>query len=337
MRLAAAFTLLIAVCPAAVSAQARNEYQAAVAARAAGKPAEAKRLLQSWLAAHPADVDARLQLAYVELALGNLHEAQREFDAVLRQAPDYRDARDGLALVAARRSAADTNGRSFLLLEGAVSDLSGGAPNWHEVGLEGELPAGSAATIGGRVSYYRRFGLEDIELIGRAGLHPSENLWLRAHIGGTPNAQFRPEFSFGGGGDFRLSSGNATVLTFDGSYQRFPLQNVVTVNPGVVQYLGNGRGWVTLRGIGTVADGGRLQVGALVRGDYVPDEGWRLFVGAANGPDTDLGVITRVTSLFGGIEAPISERFALTSALARDWRNSVADRTELRLGVKARF
>jgi hypothetical protein len=104
-----------------------------------------------------------------------------------------------------------------------------------------------------------------------------------------------------------------------------------------VQYFGNGRGWVTLRGIVTVADGGRLQIGALVRGDYVPEEGWRLFVGSANGPDTDLGVITRVTSLFGGIEAPISDRFAVTGALARDWRNSVADRTELRLGVKARF
>lgn len=40
---------------------------------------------------------------------------------------------------------------------------------------------------------------------------------------------------------------------------------------------------ITLRGIGTVADGGPLELGALVRGDYVPPEGWRMFGGCPTG------------------------------------------------------
>lgn len=337
MRIAAAFSLLLASCSTALSAQAGNDYQAAVAAREAGEPAEAERLLRQWLAAHPGDIDAQLQLAYAELALGNLDAAERGFDDVLRQAPQYEDARDGLALVAARRSVAAEAPRGSLLLEGALSDISSGASDWHELVIEAELPAGSTTILGGRASYYRRFGVEDVELIGRVGLHPSEDLWLRAFVGGTPNAQFRAELSVGGGADFRLSQANATVLTFDGSYQRFPLQDVVSLNPGLVQYFGQGRGWVTIRGIGTIADGGPLQVGGLLRGDFVPREGWKLFAGAANGPDTDLGLVTRVTSLFGGVEAPLGKRFAVTGAIGRDWREAGADRSEFRLGVKTRF
>jgi len=329
--------LMLAVAPVAAIAQAPNAYQAAVAARQSGNPIEAKRLLQQWLAEHPDDVDARLQLAYSDLAIGDLDAAQAGFEAVLAKAPDYQDARDGRALVAARRSSSSVERTGHFAVEGALSDLTGGARGWSELSADAELPIGPQATIGGRGSYYRRVGLEDVELIGRIGLHPSENLWLRGHLGATPHADFRPEVSVGGGADLRLSTGDATVLTFDASYERFPTQDVVTVNPGLVQYLSQGRAWITLRGIGVVADGGVLQVGGLLRGDYAPADGWRVFAGGANGPDTDLGVVTRVSSVFGGVEAPLADHFAVTGAIAHEWRKTGVDRTEFRLGIKTRF
>ncbi|GGD84742.1 hypothetical protein GCM10011515_00570 [Tsuneonella deserti] len=335
--LALALAGAIALAAAPGAAQERNAYEAGVAARQAGHPAEARRLLGQWLAAHPDDLDAHLQLAYVDLALGNLEAAEAGFAAVLAEAPDYRDARDGLGLVAARRQGSVAQGRGFVALDSGLSDLSAGVRDWSEVALDIEIPAGERITVGAHAGHYRRFGLTDVELGGRIGLHPSDNLWLRAHLGGTPKADFRPEIEVGGGFDLRLASARETVLTFDAAYQRFPLQDVVTVNPGLARYLPGGRAWITLRGIGTIADGGPLQVGGLLRGDYVPADRWRLFVGAANGPDTDLGIVTRVTSLFGGLEAPLGKPFALTGSLSREWRDAGIDRTEMRLGLKARF
>jgi hypothetical protein len=135
----------------------------------------------------------------------------------------------------------------------------------------------------------------------------------------------------------RITGGDATVLALDGAYQRFPLQDVVSINPSLIQYVANGRAWVTLRGIGVVADGGPLEVGGLLRGDYVPAPEWRVFGGVSNGPDTDLGVVTRVTGLFGGAEAPLAKRLGVTGSVTREWRDGGFDRTELRLGLKAHF
>lgn len=336
--LAPVAALVLGLLAAPVSAQEQSDYQAGVAARLAGRPADARNMLATWLQRHPNDVDAQLQLALAELALGNLDAAETGFEEVLAQAPDYADARDGLAAVAARRaSAVAPNARRSILVEGAVSDLEGSAADWREAAIDLEVPAGLRGTLGGRAAYYRRFGLDDVELVARAGFHPSDDLWLRVFAGGTPNADFRPEVEFGGGVDLRISHQAATVLTLDAAYQRFPLQDVVTINPGVVQYLPGGKAWITLRGIATVADGGPLEVGGLVRADYAPRENWRLFAGIANGPDTDLGVVTRVTSAFTGLEAPIGKRFSLVGSLSRDWRHVGPDRTEARLGLKARF
>jgi hypothetical protein len=73
----------------------------------------------------------------------------------------------------------------------------------------------------------------------------------------------------------------------------------------------------------------------MLRGDYQPHERHRLFAGVADGPDTDLGVVTNVTSLFGGVEFPIAGRISLTTSLAHEWRSVGSDRTELRAGIKA--
>lgn len=328
--------VIAAMLAAPVAAQEQNSYEEGVAARQAGQPAESRRLLRRWLAAHPDDVDAKVQLAYSELALGNLDEAEAGFAAVLRAAPEYNDARDGLALVAARRSSEALSPRGFALIEGALSDLSGGARNWSEIAGEVQVPAGSV-TLGARAGWYRRFGIEDVEMTARIGLHPSQNLWIRAHVAGTPKADFRPELDLGGGVDVRLGNRSSTVLTLDGAWQRFPVQDVVTFGPGVIQYLPEGKAWLTLRGIGVVADGGPLELGALLRADYQPKDGWRVFGGAATGPDTDLGVVTRVTSLFAGVEAPLDDRFGVMGSIARDWQDGGFDRTEFRLGLKAEF
>lgn len=334
LRLAA--TLALAIVSTGAMAQEANPYEAGVAARLNGKPADAKRLLERWLSEHPDDIDARLQLAYAELALGKLDKAEAGFEAVLLAAPDYVDARSGLDQVRERRVQAGESRTAQIALEGALSDLSGNQQGWTEAALDIEIPTGDTI-LGGRVSHYRRFGLEDLEFTGRFGFHPSENLWLRLHMGTAPHADFRPQFEIGGGADLRLATTSGTVLTIETAYQKFPLQDVVSINPGIVQYFDEGRTWLTLRGIGTVAGDGPLEIGAIVRFDHAPRDRWRLFAGAATGPDTDLGIVTRVKALFGGIEAPLGGVVSGSAALSREWREVGVNRTELRVTLKARF
>lgn len=326
---------VLLVCPVAVAAQEPTAYERAVAARQAGNHAEAVVLLDRWIAENPGDSDALVQRGYAHLALGDEAQARADFAAALAIAPDYADAHEGLALVEAR-----TKSRSggFLIAGGAWSRLEGNRPDWWEASLTGETPVSDRLALGGRAGWFRRFGIEDVELEGRIAVRPSDDLWLRASLGGTPSADFRPEIALAAGGDLRVASGpHATILSLDASWQRFPLQEVVTVTPGVTQYLGDGRVSATLRGIGIVPEGGDLEVGVLGRVDYLPSDRQRFFIGAVNGPDTDLGIVSRVTSAFAGGEFPLTGRLSLLPSLSQEWRELGGDRTEFRIELKALF
>lgn len=325
----------LAVLPTPLSAQQPNEYNSAVTAHRAGDPMTAVRLLNHWIAEHPQDSDALVQRGYAYLALGDQQQAERDFRAALVIAPGYDDARAGLALIAARQVETP---RRFIIGGGSFSDLEAGRQDWWEASLAGEAPISDEASLGGRVGWYRRFGLEDLEIEGRIVAHPSENLWLRASVGATPSADFRPEIAVSTGADLRIADGpRATVVSLDTAWQRFVLQDVVSVTPGITQYFGDGRWWATIRGIGILPTGGDLELGLLGRLDYSPSDRRRFFVGAVHGPDTDLGIVTRVTSAFAGAELPVGERWSLLPSLAREWRKAGADRTEIRLEIKAVF
>lgn len=312
-----------------------SDYDAAVTARRAGDLSGALALLDRWIAVNPQDSDALVQRGYVHLSAGDRQQAERDFRAALAIAPAYEDARAGLALI---KEGGNAVPGGFVIAGGSFSDLGKGVSDWWEASLAAEAPVSQEVSLGGRAAWYRRFGLEDVEIEGRIAAHPSDNLWLRASIGGTPSADFRPELALAAGADLRIADGPAaTVLSLDTAWQRFPLQDVVSITPGITQYFGGGRWWATLRGIGIVPSGDDLEVGVLGRLDYAPDERRRFFVGAVNGPDTDLGIVTRVRSAFAGAELPLGERWAILPSLAREWRDVGADRTEVRIELKAAF
>ncbi len=318
-----------------LSAQGASDYETAVAARQAGDAATALVLLDQWLAAYPQDSDALVQRGYAHLALGNRKAAADDFRAALLIAPEYDDARAGLALIAERER--ERSG-GFLIAGSAWSALDSGAQDWWEASLNGEAPVTSKLSLGGRASWYRRFGIEDVELDARIASRPSDDLWLRASIGGTPSADFRPEIAIAGGADLRVAEGaQATLLSIDAAWQRFPLQDIVTVTPGITQYFGDGRWSATLRGIGIVPASSSLQLGVLGRIDHYIGERQRFFGGAAYSPDTDLGIVTRVTSVFAGAELPLGDRLSLLPSFAHEWRDGGPDRTELRVELKTAF
>jgi YaiO family outer membrane protein len=327
--------LLWLACPTLLAAQAVSDYDAAVEARRNGGAERAIVLLDRWLAEHPDDTDALVQRGYAHLALGQRRAAERDFRTALALAPDYTDARSGLERATARNP--DASG-GFVIAGGSFSDLEAGRSDWWEASIEGEARVSERVSLGGRAAWYRRFGLEDFEAGARIAVRASDDVWLRAGVSGTPQADFRPELAFSAGGDWRVAGGpQATVLSLDAAWQRFPLQQVWSLNPAVTQYLGDGRWSATLRGIGIVPEGGNLEIGVLGRLDYAADDRTRFFVGAVNGPDTDIGIVSRVTSLFAGAELPLNARLSVLPSVAREWRSVGFDRTELRIDVKATF
>lgn len=312
-----------------------STYQAAVAERLAGHPDAAARMLRSWLGEHPQDADAWLQLGYAELAGGRLDAAEGAFHRVLVLAPNYTDAQAGLDLVAKRRTErpALTN---FVRMEGAISVLSGAQRDWREGSVSLHLEPRAETKLDFGTSAYQRFGLDDLELQAGFAQEVTPSIWLRGGFEATPAADFRPRWGVSGGLDWRLADRrDPGVIGLDASFQRFPAQDVVTVSPSYSQYFSDGRYAVTLRGTGVIAGASPIRVGGLLRGEWLPDERTRAFIGAGSGPDTELGTVTNVSSVFAGGEVPLSRKFSATAALSREWRShGGGNRSEARLGIK---
>ncbi len=341
-----------------------DPYQSAVSARFAGDPARAVALLGPVVAANPRNADAQVQLGLAQLALGQLDAAEAAFRAALTVAPDYNDARIGLARIAQRRgdiagarralepidaTNADAEAMRQQLtseslpvrwqidLEGSLSDLSGPQPDWTEAAAQLRYRPNQSAAIGARVEYARRFGRTDV--YGEASVEGALGDGLRGYLslGATPDPDFRPEWQIGLGGSTRVRSGPyATVLTLDARQARFAQGDVQSVNPGVEQYLG-GRFWVTARWINLFDERGRHRSGYALRGDLKASDPLRLFLGYSDAPDTDEGIVVPVRSVFGGVSIDISSRATLRLSLAHEDRATGADRTQFGVGAGFRF
>lgn len=327
---------LLVAAPAHAAVQ-PNPYEEAVAARLAGEPRKAVDLLQPWVAANPQDVDARLQLGYAFLAVNELDAAEAEFRTVLSSAPDYTDAVQGLALIEQRRGAPPVQQR-YVYVEGAISDLSQDREGWSEFAVGALQPLGRKASSNLRATHYCRFGVGDVELAAGATVQASANSWLRLNGSVTPSADFRPEWSLGAGVEHRLTnSANPVLVGLDASLQRFPVQDVLLISPVVTQYLDSGRFSITARGNAVRVGGGSFRIGGSMRADYFATERVRFFLGAATGPDTDLGVVTNTSALFAGAELPLTGSVSLTASAAREWRDDGLGRSEGRLGLRFGF
>ncbi|HSX56713.1 MAG TPA: YaiO family outer membrane beta-barrel protein [Sphingomonas sp.] len=362
------FPVLILAAAASLPVQAQtapaDPYKAAVEARLAGDAARAALLLEPVVAADPRNADAQVQLGLARLALGELGAAETAFRAALAVAPDYADARVGLARIAQRRGdrakalrtlepvgtdnpeAAElrqqladtqTSARWQLDLEGSYSDLSGGRASWKEAAAQLRYRPDANTALGARVEYARRFARDDVygELSVEGALSPA----VRGYVtfGATADPDFRPEWQIGAGGSARLRGGPyATVLTLDARQARFAIGDVQSVTPGIEQYLG-GRFWVTGRWINLFDERGRHRAGYLVRGDFQAADPLRLFAGYSDAPDTDEGVVVPVRSVFGGLSYDIGPQTTLRLSLAHEDRATGADRTQFGLGVGLRF
>ena len=358
----ALFLLAFAAPTAAQTAE--QDYQAGVAARRAGNPDQAVRFLARAAEAEPENADIHLQIGLAYLALGRLDDAEASFRHTLDLAPDYADARLGLARVAHRRGDRATalaelervgsdNAEANLLrrqieaastslpwrwrieLDGSYSRVDRQA-DWQSATLVVQHQADTRTIVAATADATRRFDRTDVYGEARVDhrFAPGSNVYLL--VGGTPDADYRPEWQLGAGAAVRLHGGPyATIARLDFRQADYPSGDVQTVTPGVEQYVG-GRAWVTAQWI-NVRDRFTHSSGWLVRGDVMATERLRLFVGAADAPDLDEGVVVDTFSLFGGLSIDVGDRLTLRVSLAHDDPEGPSDRDTVALGMGYRF
>lgn len=340
-------------------------YRQAVAARQQGDARRAAELLTPLAAANPANADVQVQLGYALLALDRLDDAERAFRAALAVAPDYGDARLGLARIAQRRgdraravrelaaldpsnpeartlraqlTAGATGTRWSLALDGSYSVLRGRQPDWREGSIFLRYQATDATGVSARVEAASRF--DNTDVYGEIGVDHALSDRARVYVtlGGTPDADFRPRYQVGAGISYRITDGgSATVLTLDARQAQFATGDVQSATPGIEQYLAGGRIWLTARWINLFDRTGRHQSGYLARADGQLTERLRLFAGWSDAPDTSEGIVVGTLSYFGGASYDLDARTTLRLSVAHEDRDTGSDRTQFGLGLGLRF
>ena len=360
---ALALSLLAFAVPAAAQT-AEEDYQAGVAARHAGNPDEALRRLGRAAEAEPGNADIHLQIGLVYLAIGRLDDAETAFRHVLELAPDYADARLGLARVARRRgdretalaeldrigpghaeaeelrrqilgTAAVRPWRWNVDLDGSYTDVDRLA-DWQSATLVVQHRVGMDTIVAATADATRRFKRTDVYSEARVDYRFAPGAYVHVLVGGTPDADYRPEYQLGAGAAIRTHGGPyATVAQLELRQARYPTGDVQTVTPGIEQYLGESA-WVTVHWINTW-DRFSHSSGWLVRGDFMPNDRLRLFAGVANAPDLDAGVVIDTQSLFGGVSVDVGEHLTVRLSYGHDDSPGPADRDTLALGMGYRF
>lgn len=346
--------------PAVVQADPGALYEAAVADRRAGRPAEAVAKLEAVLAARPDHLDARLNLGLALLALDRLDEAEAAFAAVAARAPAYADARAGLARVAQRRGDLATARReaaeAVRLAPGdpeaaalarslaepprwrldvgvARSELSGGLPDWSEarVAVSGALNERWSAALA--VEATERFDNRDTYVEGRLDRRFGRG-GAYVLLGGGPDADYRPQLILGLGGEARLTE--RLTATLDASTARYPTGTVTSVQPGLRAEVLPDRLQLAARWIVVRDESGNDRQGWAVQSRWQATPRLGLRLGYADAPESSEGVTVDVAAWSLGADIEVTDRLTLRLGAVSEDRGAY-DRREAAVGFGLRF
>lgn len=313
-----------------------------VAQGQAGRTDEALRTLARAQAIAPTDSDIKLATAQVHYYRGDSDRALQMAQEVAAAAPGNADARD--LLDRARRAVRERGPGTRLDVYGGYSDFNQRARKpWLEMGAALSHRVDERWQALARADVADRFGKTDVFLEGGFERRIGGSSALSLSAGGTPNADFLPEWSLRGSyrtqawqGSDRNGAG-AGILLLDARYAEYRSGSVETLSPGLEQYLAGGRLWATGRLIFTWDENGNRQTGWLVRGDGYATDRLRLFAGYADAPETSENVTLTTRTIFGGVIYDLDDNRTLRFDYARDDRERSYVRHAFTVGVGLRF
>ena len=344
-------------------------YAAAVEARANGRTPEAVAAFERLSRERSTDADVWLNLGLAYTAAGRYEDADRALEAALRLAPTYQDARiayarsayfSGRPAVARARLAPvvvgpDAGGPEARALaqqirarpdeEAAVwrldlalarSELSEGLGHWSSTVVSAGRRKGRDTAVLA-VDRTVRFGRSDVyvEATGARTLGSDRDVWLA--IGGTPDADYRPQIALRAGGSMRLGPARAwtTRVGTDGSWARYSVGDVRSVQPYVSLALGE-QAAVTARSYLTLDERDEFRAGYSVRGDWRLRHDIRLSAGWADAPESSDGQTVKVRAVSASAAFELSADLAVQLGFTHEMRKTY-DRDEVALALTKRF
>ncbi|MBP6012884.1 MAG: YaiO family outer membrane beta-barrel protein [Alphaproteobacteria bacterium] len=246
-----------------------------------------------------------------------------------------------LALFVSAAATADDAPRWRFDVEASYSSLTKNNDPWREGALRGGYRFDDGTWATGSAEFADRFNMFDTYLEARIDTQVAPGVSIYAFAGGTPDADFRPKTAFGTGGGARLfkdgSAIEALVATLDLRYSEYLAGDVEAVNPGVELYAFKGQAWFSVKAINLWDETGKHRSGYTLRLDVEPSEGYTLFVGHADAPDTSDGVTIDTQSWFGGVGVPLNDTTTLRLIGAQELRNGGYDRTAITLALSVRM
>lgn len=131
-------------------------YDQAVSARRAGRDEQAVSLLERTLETEPGNADVWVQYGFALRNVGRTAEARQAFERALALAPEYQDARDGLASLETV-----TTPPVILSVDGTLTNVRA-ARHWRDARIAVSIPMGtSAQRIELSIEDNKRFGRHD--------------------------------------------------------------------------------------------------------------------------------------------------------------------------------
>lgn len=351
--------------PAAAVAAAPTAYEQAVAHRLAGRHLEAVERFRAVLEAEPDHVDALVGMGLSLLSLDRHAEVEIALRRAVTLAPEYWDAHVGLARVSlaqgdpvtarsrlgpvlaaepghadaaalARRLASSDSARPPRMradLWRGRSELSDGLPPWSQAGAV--ITAGLSGGWSGSAAVERtvRFDRSDVYFEAGAGRAFARTGSWRVAVGGTPDADHRPELALRSSVSVPVRSGWSFVA--DGGWARYPLVEVLSFSPGLEVAL-HDRLTLMGRWVAAAPKDEDLLSGYSVRADWAATDRIRATLSWADAPESSEGRPVEVETLSLGLATPLSDRVSLRLTGAHETRESFT-RDELVVSTAVRF
>jgi len=343
-------------------------YQAGVTARATQGYQTAISKFRQLLQREPDNSDALVLLGFSQLAAGLDAEAQVSFDRVLVLAPDYHDARLGLARIAFGRNdlegaralldivldAQPDNQEAVALLQKVsapvnswrldagmeVSMLSGGRPSWTDSFYNLSYRFGQGTSLSGRLRQVTRPSGSDLQLEARADHVFSKQFSAYGLAAATPDADFVAQLSLGGGMRWQITEGAGLLgplyLTLDARHDVFATSAVTAFNPGMAFNLFDGQAILNVRWLHSQSDIGTMADGYMLRLDATPVEGVGAMIGYSFAPEISGATTIETQTIFAGATFSVSDTLTLRVNYAHEFR-AAFDRDIFSLGWSYAF
>lgn len=322
--------------------------------------------------AAPSDVDSRLKLGLALSQARQWSAAEREFRQVIAQAPDYWDAHIAYARIAywrgdlaeAQRRLAPVQAASTppataveaqalssdiaaarregahgwrLDVTGSYSDLNRGLGPWKEAtaSLSHPVSADGKGYVAGTVQATERFDRRDVFLEGLYGRTVMGTGEAYVAVGGTPNADFRPQVQVRAGITAPLN-GRGLSGGLHATLAKFPTEETAGLRGMLRQSFLEDRLAISGSIIQVWTDNGRSLTGYAVQGEAAVTERLRLLLGWSDAPESSDGIAIDVKAVTAGLRYDIDERRAIGLTYAHEDRGAYK-RNEVALSTTLRF